>query len=37
MNPATKAPIQIDESTTCSFRPSQQLKEVLHIKSQQPA
>lgn len=37
MNPATKEPIQIDESTTCSFRPSQQLKEVLHIRSQQLA
>jgi DNA-binding protein HU-beta len=30
MNPATKQPIQIAESTTCSFKPSQQLKETLH-------
>lgn len=30
MNPATKEPIQIAESTTCSFKPSQQLKEELH-------
>jgi len=30
MNPATKQPIQIPESTTCSFKPSQQLKENLH-------
>lgn len=30
MNPATKEPIQINESTTCSFRPSQQLKVNLH-------
>lgn len=37
MNPATKAPIKIDESTTCSFRPSQQLKEVLHTRSHLPA
>ena len=30
INPATKEPIQIGESTTCSFKPSQQLKEELH-------
>jgi DNA-binding protein HU-beta len=30
LNPATKEPIQIAESTTCSFKPSQQLKESLH-------
>jgi DNA-binding protein HU-beta len=33
MNPATKQPIQINESTTCSFRPSQQLKENLHAQA----
>jgi DNA-binding protein HU-beta len=33
MNPATKQPIQISESTTCSFKPSQQLKETLHSES----
>ncbi len=32
MNPATKQPIQISESTTCSFKPSQQLKENLHTE-----
>ncbi|MGV6815514.1 MAG: HU family DNA-binding protein [Phycisphaerales bacterium] len=30
MNPATKQPIQIKESTTCSFKPSQHLKDDLH-------
>jgi len=30
MNPATKEPIQIGESTTCSFKPSQHLKDSLH-------
>ena len=30
MNPATKQPIQIGESTTCSFKPSQHLKDALH-------
>lgn len=35
MNPATKQPIQINESTTCSFKPSQQLKENLHTQSLQ--
>jgi nucleoid DNA-binding protein len=30
MNPATKEPIQIGESTTCSFKPSQHLKDALH-------
>lgn len=30
LNPATKEPIEIAESTTCSFKPSQQLKESLH-------
>lgn len=30
MNPATKKPIQISESTTCSFKPSQHLKDTLH-------
>lgn len=30
MNPATKQPIQISESTTCSFKPSQHLKDTLH-------
>jgi len=30
LNPATKEPIHIAESTTCSFKPSQQLKEALH-------
>ncbi len=29
MNPATKQPIQIPESTTCAFKPSQNLKETL--------
>jgi len=37
MNPATKQPIQISESTTCSFKPSQQLKESLHTNGQQPS
>jgi DNA-binding protein HU-beta len=31
MNPATKQPIQINESTTCSFKPSQHLKDSLHV------
>ena len=30
MNPATKEPIQIGESTTCSFKPSQHLKDSRH-------
>lgn len=32
MNPATKQPIEIAASTTCSFKPSQQLKETLHTQ-----
>jgi len=35
MNPATKQPIQIGESTTCSFKPSQHLKDALHKTSEQ--
>ena len=35
MNPATKQPIEIAESTTCSFKPSQQLKDTLHTKDMQ--
>lgn len=35
MNPATKQPIEIAESTTCSFKPSQQLKNTLHTKDMQ--
>lgn len=35
MNPATKQPIEISESTTCSFKPSQQLKENLHTQNLQ--
>tara|TARA_R110002072_G_C7696140_1_gene512763 strand:- start:103 stop:399 length:297 start_codon:yes stop_codon:yes gene_type:complete len=37
MNPATKQPIQIGESTTCSFKPSQHLKDSLHEKEAQLA
>jgi len=33
LNPATKEPIHIAESTTCSFKPSQQLKDALHAES----
>lgn len=29
INPVTKAPIQIDESITCGFRPSGQLKDQI--------
>jgi len=29
MNPATKQPIQIPETTTCAFKPSQNLKDTL--------
>ncbi|MEX0876115.1 MAG: HU family DNA-binding protein [Phycisphaerales bacterium] len=35
MNPATKQPIQIGESTTCSFKPSQHLKDALHENSRE--
>jgi DNA-binding protein HU-beta len=35
MNPATKQPIQIAESTTCSFKPSQHLKDDLHHQNGQ--
>lgn len=35
MNPATKQPIQIGESTTCSFKPSQHLKDALHEQNQE--
>lgn len=33
MNPATKEPIQIAASTTCSFKPSQQLRDILHAET----
>lgn len=35
LNPATKEPIQIAASTTCSFKPSQQLKDALHSPSRE--